>query len=186
MSAQVNATTLTPILQSYSVLAIALAAGPSSFALSSTTKAKGLSIGTNISTTIVTVPALLKAPEALLATQWKVLYDHGITPVVSLAMSSGVGFAVLAFQKTPTSATSIYMQRNLYIAAAITAFGLAPYTRFLMWNNIGELERRADYPGEGKEKEDTRQLVETWAKFNLWRGVMLLSSASLGIWACVS
>jgi hypothetical protein len=143
-------------------------------------------IGTNISTTIVTIPALLKAPGPLLVTQWKALYDHGITPVVSLAMSSGVGFALLAYQKASSPVIGVQMQRNVYIAASAMAFGLAPYTRLLMWNNIEELERRAKLTSEGKEKEGTRQLVETWAKFNLWRGFMLLSSAGLGIWACVS
>jgi hypothetical protein len=101
-------------------------------------------------------------------------------------MSSGVGFALLAYQKASSPVIGVQMQRNLYIAASATAFGLAPYTRLLMWSNIEELERRAELTSEGKEKEGIRQLVETWAKFNLWRGFMLLSSAGLGIWACVS
>ncbi|KAF1852034.1 uncharacterized protein K460DRAFT_413512 [Cucurbitaria berberidis CBS 394.84] len=162
---------LTPILQTYSVLAIALAAG------------------TNLSTTIVTIPALLHAPPSTLAVQWKILFDSAITPVVSLAMSSAVGFATLAYRETHTVSTSVG-KRNLYVAAAVGAFGLAPYTRLLMWDSIAELEKRAK-AGEKREGEEvggskTHALVKQWGTLNLYRGCMLLVSAGLGLWASVN
>lgn len=143
--------------------------------------------GTNLGTSVVTLPALLHAPAATLATQWKILYDTGVVPVVSLAMSSAAGFAVLAYQSTvaPASASSL-ARRKLYIGAAVAAFGLAPYTRLLMWQNITALEKRAKDAAEGHEQSDTHQLVTAWGKLNLWRGVMLLSSAGLGVWASVN
>ncbi|OAL50285.1 hypothetical protein IQ07DRAFT_680592 [Pyrenochaeta sp. DS3sAY3a] len=162
---------ITPILQTYSVLAIALAAG------------------TNISTTIVTLPALLKASPSTLATQWKVLFDTGITPVVTLAMSSTVGFATLAYRATynPLSISAglvNHTKRNLYVAAAVAAFGLVPYTRLLMWRNIAELEKRAKAAVDGEASNDTHDLVKQWGTLNLYRGLVLLSSAGLGVWAC--
>ncbi|KAJ4368840.1 hypothetical protein N0V83_005922 [Neocucurbitaria cava] len=167
---------LTPILQAYFVLAIALAAG------------------TNISTTIITLPALLHASPSTLATHWKILFDTGITPVLSLAMSSAVGFATLAYRATYTSSLAStglvsHAKRNLYIAAAVAAFGLAPYTKLLMWRNISELERRAqlvEKGDNGKGENDTHALVKQWGTLNLYRGFMLLSSAGLWIRACVS
>lgn len=92
-------------------------------------------------------------------------------------MSSGVGFAVLA-GLTHVDKGSL-MQRNLYIGAAAAALGLAPYTKILMGTNIETLEKQAK-EGKGEGKDDTHALVATWGKYNLWRGVMLLSSGVMG------
>lgn len=150
-------------------------------------------VGTNLSTTIVTLPALLYASPPTLATQWKILFDTGLTPVVSLAMSSAVGFATLAYRATNTPSVlstglESHMKRNLYVAAAVSAFGLVPYTKLLMWHNIAELERRAEMAGKGDDerKPDTHTLVKQWGTLNLYRGCMLLVSAGLGLWACVN
>lgn len=144
--------------------------------------------GTNLSSTIVTLPALLHSPTKTLATQWKILFDHGITPVVSLTMSSAVGFAALAYHTTLTpglTTTSLvsHRERNLYAAAAVAAFGLTPYTQILMGSTNAELSRRAT---AHIDKADIHELVRTWGKYNLIRGCLLLLSAGLGTWACVS
>jgi hypothetical protein len=143
--------------------------------------------GTNLSSTIVTLPALLQSPPATLAKQWKTLFDHGITPVVTLTMTSAIGFTALAYHTTLTPGLTgtgalTTRERNLYVAAAVTAFGLAPYTQILMGSVNAELTRRAT----AGEKEGTKELVETWGMYNLLRGCMLLVSAGLGTWACVS
>jgi formate-dependent nitrite reductase membrane component NrfD len=143
-------------------------------------------IGVNLGTSVMAIPALLHAPAPVLATQWKILFDNGVIPVVFLALSSSAGFAALALQSTLRSTTSTFLQRNLYIAASITAFGLVPYTKILMWGNITELEKRAQTTSRRKEKDDTHDLVKTWSSFNFWRGIMLLSSGVAGIWASVS
>lgn len=116
------------------------------------------------------------------------MFDHGITPVVSLTMTSAVGFAALAYQSTfnPNLTAARLMshrERNLYAAAAVTAFGLAPYTQIIMGSVNAELARRAT---AGEKKGDTHELVRTWGRYNLIRGCMLLLSAGLGMWACVS
>lgn len=116
------------------------------------------------------------------------MYDQGITPVASLTMSSAVGFAALAYNTTFTSsviATGLtsYRERNLYVAAALAAFGLAPYTQILMGSTNAELSRRATV---GQEKANTHDLVKTWGRYNFVRGCMLLVSAGLGTWAIVS
>ena len=69
------------------------------------------------------------------------------------------------------------------MAAAVGLIGLAPYTRLLMWSTITELSKRAESGKEASEKADTLALVEKWGRMNFWRGVMLLSSAGVGIWA---
>ncbi|KAJ8105855.1 hypothetical protein OPT61_g9931 [Boeremia exigua] len=170
MSSQTTIESLRPIVQTYSVLAITLAAG------------------TNLSTSIVTLPALLQSSSATLASQWKTLFDRAIGPVVSLSMSSAVGFAALAYHSmlTPTVTTSgalSYRARNLYAAASVGAFGLAPYTQFLMGSINAELSRRGS---ASQEKAGTHELVRTWGRYNLVRGCMLLFSAGLGMWACLS
>ena len=120
--------------------------------------------------------------------QWKILFDCGITPVVSLTMSSAVGFAALAYHAALTPSLTapgvvFHRERTLYAAAAVTAFGFAPYTQILMGSTNAELSRRATV--DDKEA-DTHELVKTWGRYNLIRGCMLLVSAGLGIWACVS
>ncbi|KAF3047964.1 hypothetical protein E8E12_002332 [Didymella heteroderae] len=100
MSSQSTIETLKPIIQTYSILAITLAAG------------------TNLASTIVTLPALLQSAPDTLAKQWKTLFDHGITPVVSLAMTSAAGFTALAYHTTLTPGLSVtgaasHRERNL-------------------------------------------------------------------------
>ncbi|KAJ4982578.1 hypothetical protein SVAN01_11931 [Stagonosporopsis vannaccii] len=171
---------LRPVLQTYSVLAITLAAG------------------TNLSSTLVTLPALLLSPPASLASQWKSLFDHGIVPVVSLTLSSAAGFAALAYHATLTPAVTAsglvsYRVRNLYAGAALLGVALAPYTQVLMGGVNAELARRAAERANGAEKEREREseregtgeLVRKWGTLNLWRGVMLLCSAGLGLWGVV-
>jgi hypothetical protein len=76
-------------------------------------------------------------------------------------------------------------QRTLYAAAALLGCGLAPYTLLLMGGVNDELSLRATTGGMGKQKGETRALVERWGRLNLARGCMLLFSAGLGMWACV-
>ncbi|KAH6619039.1 hypothetical protein C7974DRAFT_40721 [Boeremia exigua] len=171
MSSTTPLDTLRPILQTYSVLAITLAAG------------------TNLSSTIVTLPALLQSPPATLAKQWKILFDHGITPVVALTLSSAAGFATLAYNAalTPSvTATGLvsHRARNLYAVAALLGVGLAPYTQILMGSVNAELASRAERGEKGGES-GTRGLVEKWGRLNLARGCMLLASAGVGMWARV-
>ncbi|KAF2785998.1 hypothetical protein K505DRAFT_156223 [Melanomma pulvis-pyrius CBS 109.77] len=170
MAALPAAEKLTPALQTFSVLAATLAAG------------------INLGTSIVTLPVLLTTPPSAIAVQWQILYDSGIAPVVSLAMSSAVGFATLAYRATPSMdavGVASHTKRNLYIAAAAAAFGLAPYTQILMLATNKELMRRAK-AGDKGQKGDTHELVKTWGRWNFWRGTMVLVGAGLGLWASVN
>jgi phospholipase/lecithinase/hemolysin len=147
-----------------------------------------LAIGTNLSTTIVALPALLRADPSTLAAQWQLLYDHGIGPVVSLALSSSLGFATLAYRSTLTpslTATGLvsYTRRNLYIGAAVAMVGLAPYTQILMGSTNKELMRRATTGAKKEDVGDVHALVKRWGHLNFWRGVMLLAGAGMGAWA---
>lgn len=106
-------------------------------------------------------------------------------------MFSAVGFASLAYHHTPARGQFsvwrlTYTKRNLYAAAAISAFALVPYTRLLMWENITELSKRAKDAEEGKEHKDTHELARTWGRLNAWRGLILLNSAALGISASLN
>ena len=102
-------------------------------------------------------------------------------------MTSAIGFTALAYHTTLTPGLTLTgavsnRERNLYVAAAVTAFGLAPYTQILMGSVNSELSLRAT----AGEKEGTRELVERWGRWNLLRGCMLLVSAGLGTWGSVS
>jgi hypothetical protein len=146
-------------------------------------------VGANLSTSIITFPALLQAQTPTLVKQWHVLYNSGITPVVGLAVTGSAGFAALAYRAASAPGHNaldggLWAKRNLYIAAAVMTFSLTPYTWILMWDTIQELERRAERI-EKDEKGDTRELVLKWGTQNLWRGVMLLTGAGLGVWASV-
>ncbi|KAF2679251.1 DUF1772-domain-containing protein [Lentithecium fluviatile CBS 122367] len=160
---------LMPALQTYSILAAAMAAGA------------------NLSTSIITFPALRHAPDQLLLTQWQTLYDSGLVPVVTTALSSAAGFAALAYRTSLAPAGTVSTsQRNWYAAAAVAMLGLAPYTRIVMGGTIDELSRRAKARKEESEKADTRALVEQWGTLNLWRGMLLLMGTGVGVWASVA
>ncbi|KAL6703583.1 hypothetical protein ACN47E_009528 [Coniothyrium glycines] len=142
---------LTPVVSACSILAVALAAG------------------TNLSTTIITLPALVHASPSVLATQWKTLYDGGLLPVVSLTMTSAVGFATLAYRSAlnpglaPTGLIS-HTKRNLYIAAAVAAFSLAPYTGLVMRDVILKLSKQA----EAVKATDAKTKVAKSSFANVW------------------
>ena len=144
--------------------------------------------GANLTTSIITFPALLHAKGHTLTKQWLILYESGIVPVAGCAITSSLGFATLAYRAAfspdlgVTSGVS-HTKGSLYVAAAVGLIGLAPYTRLLMWSTITELSKRAESGKEASEKADTLALVEKWGRMNFWRGVMLLSSAGVGIWA---
>ncbi|KAK3215705.1 hypothetical protein GRF29_8g800484 [Pseudopithomyces chartarum] len=161
---------ITSVLQTYSILAASMAAGA------------------NLTTSIITFPALLHAKGHTLTKQWLILYESGIVPVAGCAITSSLGFATLAYRAASSpdlAATGVvsHTKGNLYVAAAVGLIGLAPYTRLLMWSTITELSKRAESGKEASEKADTLALVEKWGRMNFWRGVMLLSSAGVGIWA---
>lgn len=116
------------------------------------------------------------------------LYEGGVVAVVGCALTPSLGFAALAYDaiyKTslPRTGAVLYATRNLYVAAAIGLFGLGSYTRLVMWDTITELSKRANSGEEARDQVDTRALVKRWGRMNLWRGVMLLGSAGIGVWA---
>jgi hypothetical protein len=145
-----------------------------------------MDLGANLTTSIITFPALLHATGPTLSKQWLILYESGVLPVTGCAISSSLGFATLAYRASfnPTLAATgavSHAKQNLYVAAAVGLFGLAPYTRLLMWGTITELSKRGQ---SGKDEEkDTRELVKKWGTMNFWRGVLLLGSTGIGIWA---
>jgi len=181
---------ITPALQTYSILAGAMAAGVSCHSSTPSSNHILTGLGANLSTSVITFPALRHASGPTLLMQWQTLYDSGVVPVVTSALTSALGFATLAYRATlvPTlspSDTTFYSKRNLYVAAAVALVGLAPYTRIVMGRTIDELSRRATTGKVAGEKTDTRALVERWGTLNLWRGVMLLTGTGLGLWASV-
>ncbi|KAF2703833.1 hypothetical protein K504DRAFT_538639 [Pleomassaria siparia CBS 279.74] len=165
---------VTPALQTYSIMAATLAAT--------------LAAGTNLATTVVFLPVLRPSSQANLATQWQTLFDSGITPVVTLAMTSATGFAILAYRATSTidAATGAvsHAKRNLYIGAAVMAFSLGPFTQIMLGATNAELSRRAKLGGKEGFK-GTHELVERWGRLNLARGCLVLVGAGLGLWASV-
>jgi hypothetical protein len=96
--------------------------------------------------------------------------------------SSSYGMCRASFNPTLAATGAVsHAKQNLYVAAAVGLFGLAPYTRLLMWGTITELSKRGQ---SGKDEEkDTRELVKKWGTMNFWRGVLLLGSTGIGIWA---
>lgn len=188
--------TLSSALQTYSILGI------------------GLLAGAQLSFTFVSVPALLSgastAPASTIATQWKTLYDRAVGPVVTLSMTSTIGFAALAYRtataaaaaatssvtsppgltNTPPAASAMVTKRNFYIAAAVLAFSVAPYTRLVMWENISQLEKLAGAAGPAGKgtagSAATQGLVQRWGELNLYRACMPLLSALCGLLAAVS
>lgn len=89
--------------------------------------------------------------------------------MVTLTMTSTVGFATLAYRSTFTpslTATGLisHTKRNLYIAAAVGAFSLVPYTGLLMRDVILKLSKQAEAVKvtDGKTKVDRRSPSNVW------------------------
>jgi hypothetical protein len=113
--------------------------------------------------------------------------------VVSLSLVSSVLFGLLSY------VSSLYdpartLAAQLYLAAAVGTFGFAIYTRVFMWGVICKLQDKAaaakkvksDTILKGGGDNETHELVQEWGTLNLYRGIMPLLSAFVGIWAFVS
>lgn len=133
-------------------------------------------VGANLSTSIITFPALLQAQTPTLVKQWHVLYNSGITPVVGLAVTGSAGFAALAYRAASAPGHNaldggLWAKRNLYIAAAVMTFSLTPYTWILMWDTIQELERRAKSTPAVKPTIRGRRLASIASSYKLQHAI---------------
>lgn len=125
-------------------------------------------------------------PASHLARQWKLLFASG--KKVGL-LSSIVGAASWAYVASALPADKSN-ERNLYIAGALFAFSVIPFTAILMRKIIADLTQRAETAESGevlKEEKGlidpastTGEVVKQWAWLNFVRGCVPL----LGL-ACV-
>ncbi|KAF2807945.1 DUF1772-domain-containing protein [Mytilinidion resinicola] len=160
----------TSLLQGYAIISAALAAG------------------TNLSTSFLTIPTILLSPHPLLLAQWTALYSAGITPMVTLSMTSTTAFAVLAYASHASALPAAASTAKLYGVAAAAAFAMAPWTRLVMWGTNQRLlalnqEREQGTGGKGvveAGEEPVDRLVERWAGLNVVRGVASLGAAVVG------
>jgi hypothetical protein len=83
---------------------------------------------------------------------------------------------------------------QLYLAAAAGTLAFSMYPRLLMWGIIGKLHVKA--AAAKKVKSDTilssggdgqtHELVQEWGTWNMYRAILPLISAVVGLWACIS
>lgn len=69
---------------------------------------------------------------------------------------------------------------SLYLAAALVAPSIVPYTRMIMWNTVTALEAKATGATMEPTDADTKSLIEKWSRQSFNRALMIATSALLG------
>lgn len=69
---------------------------------------------------------------------------------------------------------------TLYLAAAIVAPAIVPYTRTVMWDTVTSLEAKASGATKVPSDGETKTLIEKWSRQSLNRALMVATSAFLG------
>jgi hypothetical protein len=113
--------------------------------------------------------------------------------VMTLNLVATILFTLLSYLSTwyePDRTLAV----QLYAAAAVGTFGFAIYTRVMMWDVNGKLQDKVaaakkvktDMILQGDEDLETHHLVQEWGTLNMYRGLLPLLSALVGVWAMVS
>jgi hypothetical protein len=148
--------------------------------------------GCNFATSFLTLPALLNSPPKLLALQWLDIGDKVLSVEVLLSLTSTFLFGLLSFLSNLHDPPRM-VATQLYLTAAVGTLGFAMYTRFLMWGVICKLQDKAaaakkvktDTILQNDGDRETHQLVREWGTWNMYRGILPLISALVGVGACV-
>lgn len=156
----------------------------------------GLLAGSSLGISFFVVPRLLESPTPLLLKQWRHSFEQGKASMPIGALFSSGTFAFLAWDAYRRTASVLPAQWKQYLASALLAIGIVPYTvLFLRATNEKLLKReeetRSFGPADtivevGLGGESAHQLVDRWASLNLGRALMLVVSTALGTWSALS
>ena len=138
---------------------------------------------------MIIIPTILgtKPPAALLIRQWKAAFDVGklLSPGASLVGAAGFGYLA---RVVPSSTAA-----RLYAAAAVTVFGIHPFTLLTLMptnNALMQGVKAADAKEQGDENKEgalseaeARTLVTRWENYNWVRALLPIASVGLGTWA---
>lgn len=143
---------------------------------------------------IISVPALLLAPNPLVTQQWQKIYDSGKAGMPPLACTSALSFGYLAYRwygtlKQPKAELS-------GLSAFLTVL-IVPYTLIFMKKVNNKLGRKAE-ESKGLSLDDrtvevglpkgesSKELLDSWATHNFVRGLFPLAGSLLGLWTAIS
>ena len=153
-------------------------------------------IGSFFTLSYFTIPPLLNSSPALLARQWRMIYDRSqlIGPPTVLISSLCFGFLAYVYRNM-SSALGVDRYRSpLFLAAGLITISVLPYTRFVMQNVTRQLNYRVEdmearvYPEKANENslpkgQSTKELVNAWATLNFFMGFFPLVGAVLAVTA---
>lgn len=128
----------------------------------------------------------LQVPRAFLTRQWQEIYWRGHHWGLPSAILSGLSFLNAAYFSAAAS-----KQRYLYIAAAITAVSVVPWTLMIILPINKELHRRGDAQRLGADKEHVQEvkgdgrdlitLLGDWVSYNNVRASLAMMSTFIGV-----
>ncbi|PVH83182.1 hypothetical protein DL98DRAFT_652755 [Cadophora sp. DSE1049] len=151
--------------------------------------------GMTLSTSLNTVPRLLESPPSLLLQQWGHMYDRGKRTGPPIALLSSTTFLYLAYKAHTSPSLSATPNKVWpYILAGILSISIIPYTFAVLMPTNRQLLRKVEVLGKVElSREDevemrdaersAHQLVDWWGVLNLGRGVLLVCSGVVGVWA---
>jgi hypothetical protein len=135
------------------------------------------------SLSIIGCPTALSHAPQTAATVWAGLYNNGVAimPPSAGVVAASYGFAAYLVSGEDNEASK---SRRGYIAAAVLAISIVPYTFLTMQPTIKVLQAVAAGTREAKAAEVT-ELVNRWAALNLGRSLLPLLSAVVGLFTLV-
>jgi hypothetical protein len=137
------------------------------------------------------IPRILESPTPLLLRQWQHLYDTAKMTVPPLAVVCASSLLYVAYDAHQRTATVVPHQWKAYVASALLALGIVPYTLLVimpinkrLWRKVKETRHLAatDTVVEAVGDETAHALVDKWAAVNVGRATLLGAAAITAAW----
>jgi hypothetical protein len=133
----------------------------------------------------------------LLALQWLEIYTKSELWAGLVNITATILFGTLSYLSSLDleNGHTGKLATQLYSAAAVAGIASAIYTRLIMFGVLTKLQDRVVAVRKMKsntilesdaDDHETHGLVQQWGSYNLYRGILPLVSAVVGIGACVA
>ncbi len=148
--------------------------------------------GSGITYSLVTIPAILKAPTPLLLQQWRSIFTTGATIGPPLAIISFLNLGYVAYTKRNEGIRSQGINSNpaewkAYAFCGLVTLAVVPFTLLFIngTNSILLAESASDAGKKSTADDQVRELVMKWGRFNALRSFFPVIGVMVVLWSAL-